>query len=221
MSQFISYATSDTGYVGVTDVPDTWVSVHGYTTGGVVVPSDPLYCMSYTNSGNTSMLRQALYFNTSLIHPSDTITSASLYLRSQYASAFISGNKAFEVCVGGSHPSIPLAEADFNYTYYASNSVGTGTYVDNGIDSDITITLSQTGLNNINRGGITRFMLLTNEDYTNTDPGLEIIILPFYPATDATYKPKLTINYTKSPNKIQSRFNMSKTMALYKKLRPC
>lgn len=140
--------------------------------------------------------RYAIFFDTSSLPDGATITSATLNLRVTQIPTGL--GRTLYVCPG-SFTTGTLTTSDYSaFTFTNIGSVAWPT-----IAQDLAVTI--TDLSYISKTAETKFMLLCDLDFTNTDPGLNQYILTLASANNGTSadKPELVVDYSLG-NKSQS-----------------
>jgi len=134
--------------------------------------------------GDYWVMRGFLYFDTSGIPTNAVITSAILERIGNITD--VSDTDFYIVLKGAESAHNPVVKGDYDLTLYGGESLGKLIIS----STSLMIELNSSGLNYINRGGITKFILLSLEDINNDPPtGKEYI------AVSGTYN-RLTVNYT-------------------------
>lgn len=141
------------------------------------------------------VFRGFLFFDTSSIPDSATITSATLSL---YGATDFSATNFDVVVTNGqpTYPHDPMAIGDYDKTNYSGSggSFNTGTFTTTGYNN---ITLNATGISWISKTGTTKLTLRSSLDIAGTSPaGDEYVV--FYPAETAgtSQDPVLVVTYT-------------------------
>lgn len=142
--------------------------------------------------------RSALYFDTSDIPDGNVITSATLSLYRDGNSFNYSGWFAViqnGVVAGENHyPHDPLSVNDYNRTYYSGDGGTSGALA---ADQYNAITMTAAGRGYINKTGITKLFIRSDDDINNSAPAIINDIIAFYTyETGVGYIPKLEVTYT-------------------------
>jgi len=137
--------------------------------------------------------RTYLYFDASSIPINAKVTGGILKLFVNNIDVEID----FDVIIQDGQPDYPsstLQKSDYNYVLYKNNggSINTGSMTPMQYNL---ITLNTNGINWINCGGITKFILVSSQDRDKTNHTIQYINFIEIVLVEDDYKPKLTITY--------------------------
>lgn len=143
--------------------------------------------------GQYYIARAFLYFDTSIIPDTANITSAVLSIY-----VYTTPQQHFNVTIQNgqpNYPHIPLQSGDYYYGYYSGNGGyrSTSTMPSSGYWN---ITLNSSGLNWLQKNGITKLCLRSDADINGVPPTTMFSIANFYSAEKGeAYAPKLYVTY--------------------------
>jgi fibronectin type 3 domain-containing protein len=191
----------DPDYVFTTSASDGTVAVVGSNYNTVRTSTSAIYVDKYYSGlwvGQTNYYeidRSTLYFNTSGLGSSATITSAILNL---YLDSWGGNEIDLDVQIQNGQPTYPhdpLVAGDYNLTNYSGNG-GSINSSEMRWAEYYPVNLSSTGLTWINKTGTTKFMLRTNRDINGDIPiGGEMLTFGAYEGGIGRWS-ELIVTYT-------------------------
>ncbi|MCX6738370.1 MAG: choice-of-anchor D domain-containing protein [Candidatus Parcubacteria bacterium] len=194
----------DDSYVGSSSLEDgdlmpigstNYSSVWNLYTADYVRTYDLSVGQYSTSQGKYRIMRGFVYFDTSAIPSTATISAATLGLMSGSP-----GPGSFNVVIQSgqpSHPQIPLSGSDFYKGYYSGNGgqIGSSAFNTN-FGLYVNIPMSSQGIGWIQKGtgAITKLCLRSSNDISGIF--YEEYIYPYTAETGSGYEPKLSVTYT-------------------------
>lgn len=166
------YAETTDGYTSNSycNVSTTWAAIRSASSTANTVCDTQEFVKVRSDASDDAyqIYRGLLIFNTSIIPDSATLTSATLNL---YGTTSGGENTSEIVLVSHSKAtSTTLTSSDWHIANYGSTAYGSSTDpLSNSTYNEID--LNSSGLSGINKTDSSVFGLLTNNDFTNTDPG--------------------------------------------------
>lgn len=190
-----------------------WTASTGTVTNGSYL------VIGQSDHSNYQIYRGAVFFNTSSLPDTCTVASANIALRCHHNNTNKSYDDFFIVAqqdLAGTSPHNPVVAVDYNKVNYSGDlgSVNTDALDISGNAGVawINLTLNSTGLANISKTGITKFMLRSNKDILGSAPtdreyvefngsGFASIYVNY------SSKPVVTTNASTNDNSTYSIFN--------------
>lgn len=156
----------------------------------------------YLAGSNYNIGRAPLYFDTSTLNDNVTITSAVLQLYIFENHSTTDFNMQIQTG-GGTYPSIPPVETDYNQALYSGNG---GSLSTSGITSLAynSITLNSTGISWISLSSYTKFELRSSRDISATAPTQDEYVLFYNYFNGSSTWPLLVITYVSGPPSIEN-----------------
>ena len=173
-----------------TNFNTTW---NGSTAAFVYNVSNYLKCGLYWDGSSWVIFRAGLYFDTSSLPDTATISSANLSLYGQALSA-TSGNTSIVIQTGGgTYPHDPVVATDYNRSYYSGNggSINTSAWSLSGYNN---ISLNSTGIGWISLTGKTVLEVRTQADISGVN--FQNVPVAWAYEKGAGYIPYLEVTYT-------------------------
>lgn len=208
------YSTSSDGEVNISlvDFYNNWATTRTSANALHSTLTSTTFAISTflrSTTGYYAISRSALYFDTSTLPDSATITDTELELMPQ---SIVDDDNAQVFIVNGmsTYPHDPLVLADYNYTNYGSFASNYGS-ADAGAMSlgsyyKINTTDATLLKNIVNKTGYTKLVIVERHDYSNEQPaGDEDDTISFYSYEQgAGYRPKLIVTYSVETPEIQA-----------------
>jgi hypothetical protein len=162
------YETSASDGYGYCNTGATWATEQADDEFEYMASTSTYTQIGFQSGGGAWLYRAFVYYDTSAIPDSATISAVNLSL---YGS-FITGGKntALQVQQGmPTYPHDPFVEGDYNKTHYDANGVGCVGILNTSwsVSGYNNISFNSTGISWINNTGITKLILRTRADITN------------------------------------------------------
>jgi hypothetical protein len=171
-------------------------------------PSHSYYIIGQRYSGQYTIFRSCIYFDTSAIPSYATVTSATLSLYMFQDSS----DTDFSITLQGTgtYPTNPTQATDYNQALYTGTNYGSTSTAGLSTPSWFNIVLNSDGKAAIVKGGTTRVILRSSNDISETAPtGNEYIQVSSSESSPQDYVPKLVVTYTTPTHDITITSNPS------------
>jgi serine protease AprX len=192
ISEAVFYSTSSDGYAQKS--ASTYSAAHDSENAGYLNASETDLEVGQISFSNENIVKRSfLYFDTSSLLDSATITSAtlSIYGKTDYS------DTDFDVVVQNGQPTYPrdpLESGDYCYTHYSGNggSFGTAGFTTSNYND---ITLNENGRSWIRKDNTTKFCLRSSKDIGIWPPEQDEWVEVYASEKGENYQPKLMVTF--------------------------
>lgn len=206
MAKAVYPVTIDPTEVYVTSASDgdlkntgaNYTASHNAATASAGADSTGQYLEVGQTTSSWTIERSCVYFDTSAIPDSATITSANLSLRGYGDYSIVDFNVSIQIGTSSTYPHDPLVTGDYNYLNIG-DSIGSAGWNTSGYTTGYNnVSFNSTGISWINKVGNTNLYVRNMNDMANVAPSGNQQIAFYAYEKGAGYQPTLYVTYASS-----------------------